>query len=208
MRTAIRRSPTSRATSRGRAVFVEESGWEIPASYGDDPAERAAIRDRVAIADITARAKVDIRGDLPDAWVVPANAVIGRLSRDQAIVLGEPGAESALLRTLEPLGGPATMVTDVTHLFAGFALVGPGLPALIELATSWDLSDLDPGAATAASMVEVRSLLVRRDLAIPALEVYVATELGGYAWEALSDLVAGLGGALVGWHALRAEGWR
>nr|MBA3363972.1 glycine cleavage system protein T [Actinomycetota bacterium] len=44
MRTAIRRSPAARLSARLGAVFVEESGWEIPASYGDDAAERAAIR--------------------------------------------------------------------------------------------------------------------------------------------------------------------
>ena len=43
-----------------------------PGSYGNDEKERAAIRDRVAIADITARAKVDVRGELPETLVAPA----------------------------------------------------------------------------------------------------------------------------------------
>jgi glycine cleavage system aminomethyltransferase T len=50
--------------------------------------------------------------------------------------------------------------------------------------------------------------MVRRDLSVPVLEVYVATELGRYVWGALSTMVAELGGAPVGWQALRAEGWR
>jgi hypothetical protein len=49
--------------------------------------------------------------------------------------------------------------------------------------------------------------MVRRDLPMPVLEIYVATEYARYAWEALSGVVAGLGGAPVGWQALRAEGW-
>jgi glycine cleavage system aminomethyltransferase T len=189
-------------------VFVEEAGWEIPASYGNDEGERTAIRDRVAIADITARAKVDARGELPETLPVPDDAIEARISRDWAVVLGAPDTEAALLRSLEPLRGPHTMLTDVTHLFAGMALVGPSLPELIERATSWDLSTLAPGEATGAPIAEVRALLVRRDLAVPVLEVYVATEFGRYAWETLSAMVAGLGGAPVGWQALRAEGWR
>ena len=208
MRAAVRRSPAASLSSRQGAVFVEEAGWEIPASYGDDEAERAAIRDRVAIADITARAKVDARGELPETVPVPGDAISARISRDWAVVLGAPDTAGALLRGLEPVEGPRTMLTDVTHLFAGVALVGPSLPELVERATSWDLSTLAPGEATGAPIVEVRGIMVRRDLALPILEVYVATEFGRYAWEALSAMVAGLGGAPVGWQALRAEGWR
>jgi hypothetical protein len=50
--------------------------------------------------------------------------------------------------------------------------------------------------------------VLRRDIAAVVLEVYVATELARYVWEALSGIVGGLGGAPVGWQALRAEGWR
>jgi glycine cleavage system aminomethyltransferase T len=206
--TAIRRSPAAQLSSRRGAVFVEEAGWEIPASYGNDAGERAAIRDRVAIADITARAKVDLRGGLPETLSVPGGAIGARISRDWAVVLGAPDAEAGLLSSLEPLAGPRTMVTDVTHLFAGVALAGPALPDLIERATSWDLSTLAPGEATGAPIAEVRALLVRRELPFPVLEVFVAMEFGRYVWETLSGIVSGLGGSPVGWQALRAEGWR
>jgi aminomethyltransferase len=208
VRAPIRRSPAARLSSRRGAVFVEEAGWEIPASYGDDAAERDAIRDGVAVADITARAKVDIRGDLPEEFFVPAGAIVARISREWAVILGEPDTEADLMRAIEPLAGPRTMVTDVTHLFSGFALVGPRLPEVIERATSWDLATLARGEATGAPIVEVRALVVRRDIAAVVLEVYVATELARYVWETLSDIVGGLGGAAVGWQALRAEGWR
>jgi glycine cleavage system aminomethyltransferase T len=204
----IRRSPAARLSSRRGAVFVEEAGWEIPASYGDDAAERAAIRDGVGIADITARAKVDVRGDLPEEIFVPADAIVARISREWAVVLGEPNAEADLLRPVERLAGPRTMVTDVTHLFSGFALVGPRVPDVIERATSWDAAALGRGEATGAPIADVRALMVRRDMAAVVLEVYVATELARYVWEALSEVVDGLGGAPVGWQALRAEGWR
>jgi glycine cleavage system aminomethyltransferase T len=188
-------------------VFVEEAGWEIPASFGDDAAERAAIRDHVAIADVTARAKVDLRGGLPEAIRLPAATVIARISAEWAVVFGGPDAETRLIGALEPLAGPRAMVTDVTHLFAGFALAGPDLPAVLERTTSWDPSTLAPGEATGAPIAEVRALMVRRDLSVPVLEVYVPTEFARYVWEALSGVVSELGGAPVGWQALRAEGW-
>lgn len=208
MRSAIRRSPAARLSSRLGAVFVEEAGWEIPGSFGDEAAERTAIRDRVAIADVTARAKLDLRGDLPDVLSLSADTIAARISPEWAVVLGVPDAEATLVRATASLAGPRTMVTDVTHLYAGLALAGPGIPEVVERTTSWDLATLAPGEATGAPIVEVPALLVRRDLAVPVLEVYVTAEYGRYAWETLSALVAGLGGAPVGWHALRAEGWR
>lgn len=208
MSTAIRRSPAARLASRRGAVFVEEAGWEIPASYGDDAGERAAIRDRVAIADVTARAKVDVRGRLPETLPSPADTVLARISAEWVVLLGAPNAEGRLIRAVEPVAGAGAMVTDVTHLFAGVALAGPAIPELVERATSWDLSTLPPGAATGAPIAEVRALLVRRDLPVPVLEVFVAMEFGRYAWETLSSIVTSLGGRPAGWQALRAEGWR
>ena len=102
VRTAIRRSPAARLSSRRGAVFVEEAGWEIPASYGDDEAERAAIRDRVAIADVTARAKVDVRGRIPEALPSPADTVLARISAEWVVVFGGPDAEARLIRAIEP----------------------------------------------------------------------------------------------------------
>jgi glycine cleavage system aminomethyltransferase T len=207
MRSAIRRSPAARLSALRGAVFVEEAGWEIPASYGDDAAERAAIRDRVAIADVTARAKVDVRGRLPQAFPLPAATLVARISTEWAMVFGGPDAETRLLGAIEPVAGPGAMVTDVTHLFAGFALAGPELLAVLERTTSWDPTTLAPGEATGAPIAEVRALMVRRDLDVPVLEVYVATEFARYVWETLSGVVTGLGGAPVGWQALRVEGW-
>jgi glycine cleavage system aminomethyltransferase T len=208
MSTAIRRSPAARLSSRGGAVFVEEAGWEIPASYGNDAEERAAIRDRVAIADVTARAKVDIRGRIPETLPSPADTVLARISAEWVVLLGAPDAERRLIGAIEPVVAPGAMVTDVTHLFAGVALAGPALPELVERATSWDLSTLPLGAATGAPIAEVRALLVRREFPFPVLEVFVAMEFGRYVWETLSGIVSGLGGGPAGWQALRAEGWR
>ena len=77
------------------------------------------------------------------------------------------------------------MVTDATHLFAGYALCGPALPELLARTSGWNPATLAPGAATGAPIADVRAIVVRRDLEVPVLEVYVATELARYVWETL-----------------------
>ena len=208
MRAAVRRSPAARLASRRGAVFVEESGWELPATYGDDASERAVIRDRVAIADVTARAKVDVRGSVPGTLPLPEDAVHARISDAWTLVFGPPDAETGLLDAISAATGPGVMVTDATLLYAGFALLGPDVPRVLERVTPWDPATLAPGEATAAPIVDVPAVIVRRDLPIRVVEAYVATEHARYAWESLSGVVGALRGQPVGWQALRAEGWR
>jgi glycine cleavage system aminomethyltransferase T len=208
VRTAIRRSAVARLSFRRGAVFVEEAGWELPASYGDDPAERVVIRDRVALADVTARAKIDVRGRVPGSLGLPEGAVPAPISPTWTLVFGPPDAEGALLDAIVAATGSGATVTDVTHGYAGFALVGPDVPRVLERATSWDPSTLAPGGAAAAPIVEVPAVIVRRDLPVSVVEAYLGVEYARYAWEELSRLVGALGGQPVGWQALRAEGWR
>jgi glycine cleavage system aminomethyltransferase T len=209
VRAAIRRSPVARLASRRGAVFVDEAGWEVPASFGDDAAERSAIRERVAIADVTARAKVDVRGAVPLALPVPADVTLARISPGWALLLAGPNEEQSVLEALAPVAAtPDVMVTDATHLHAGFALVGPDVSRVLERVTPWDHSALGPGQAQAAPIVEVPAVVVRGAAAPSAVEIYVPVEYGRYAWQQLVETVASVGGAPVGWQALRAEGWR
>jgi sarcosine oxidase gamma subunit len=108
---------------------------------------------------------------------------------------------------MDSAAGSGAMVTDATHLFAGFAVAGPALPEVLARLTSWDAATLKPGSATGAPIADVRAVLVRRDLDVAVLEAYVATEFARYAWEAVLDAVRRSGGAPVGWNALRARGW-
>ena len=176
-------------------------------SYGDDDAERAAIHEAVAVADVTPRGKVDVRGDVGPAIASAGDELVARISPDWALVLTAPGGEEIVRPKLESSAGPQAMVTDATHLFAGYALCGPLLPQLLARTTGWDPATLGPGAATGAPIVDVRSVIVRRDLEVPVLEVYVATELARYVWESLHEVAASIGGRAAGWRALRAEGW-
>ena len=208
MSAPVRRSPLAREHAELGASFEIEAGWEIPAGYGDEAAERAALHDGLGLADITARAKVDVRGDLEAPIAAAGDALVARVGPDWALVLGEPGAEEAVLPNLESAAGPGAMVTDVTHLFGGLALGGPRLGDALARLTSWDPSTLPPGAATGAPIGDVRAIVVRRELPFALLEIYVATEYSCFAWETLLDVVSRLDGQPVGWRSLRAQGWR
>ncbi len=144
VRAAVRRSPTGRLVGDLHATLVEEAGWELAASFGDAAEERWLLRDRCALADITPRAKVDVRGDLEPVLGASLGGHVARIASGWALVVGGPGEESSIVSAAEAVAGPRTMVTDVTHLFAGFALAGPGLDAVLARTSSWDPSSLEP----------------------------------------------------------------
>lgn len=203
----LRRSPVSRLHEQLGAVWDVEAGWQLPASYGDEDAESASLRSSVAICDVTARGKIDLRGDIGSALDAAGTELVARIAPQWAMVLTQPGGEDVVVPKLEASAGPRAMVTDATHLFAGYALCGPQLPDLIARTSAWNPATLEPGTATGASIADVRAAIVRRDLEMPVLEVFVATELARYVWETLAGVVSRLDGRPVGWRALRREGW-
>ncbi len=189
------------------ATVDTEAGWELVGDYGDEGGERAMLATAVAVVDVTARAKVDVRGELDGALPAAGDAITARIARDWALVLGEPGGEEVLLPKMEQAAGDGSMVTDATHLFAGFALAGPRLHDALVRLTSWDPASLPAGAATGAPIADVRAVVVRRDLDLDVLEVFVAAEFARYAWETILDAAERVGGGPAGWRALRAGGW-
>ena len=207
MNEPIRRSPLSRMHGDLGAVLEDEAGWELVASYGDEADERARVRDGIGLVDVTARGKVDVRGSLDGVLSAGGDVLTARIADDWALVLAEPGGEEVLVPKLASAAGTGAMVTDVTHLFVGFALAGPALSDVLARLTSWDPASLAAGEATGAPIADVRAVVARRDLEAPVLEAYVAAEFARYAWETVLDAVRRTGGGPVGWRALRAEGW-
>jgi len=203
----IRRSPLARWHADLGGVPDREAGWELVAHYGDEAAERATLRDGVGLADVTARGKIDVRGSLDGALSGAGDVLAARIADDWALLLSEPGGEEVLVPKLASAAEPGAMVTDATHLFVGFALAGPDLQEALVRLTSWDPASLAEGEAAGAPLGDVRAVVVRRDLPLPVLEAYIATEFARYAWETVLDAVRRAGGSPVGWRALRAGGW-
>ena len=51
------------------ATFMEQSGWDVPAHYGDAAAENLAVRRGVGIMDLSQRGKIRITGDDRVTWL-------------------------------------------------------------------------------------------------------------------------------------------
>jgi glycine cleavage system aminomethyltransferase T len=202
------RSPLASIHAGLGADVVIERGAEVVRSYGDPDRERAAIADGIGVADITVRAKIDIRGDVDRALSpIPAD-VVARIAGDWALLFSPPGSMTERVASMQAAAGTSAMVTDVTHLYAGFALAGPSLPDALARLTGWDPSTLDAGTATGAPIADVRAIVVRREASVPLLEVWVAMEFARYVWRSVLQVVERLGGEPVGWEALREKGWR
>jgi len=198
----VRRSPLSGAHRALGAAFDLEAGWEIVAGYTD---ELPLATSTVSVAEITPRAKVDVRGSTGALGVEDAFAAA--IASDWTLVFGPPGAEERLLPAVASTGSGA-LITDATHLYAGFALIGPASDEALSQLTAFDAATLPPGGSAGTSFLDVPAVLVRRDLGLPVIEAYVGSEFAGFAWSEVLETVIGLGGGPAGWRALRNAGWR
>ncbi|MGZ5295359.1 MAG: hypothetical protein ACXWYT_00395 [Actinomycetota bacterium] len=208
MRIPVLRSPLMSLHRVNGAMTQVEGGAEVVRSYGDTDAERVNLTDAVGVADISVRGKIDLRGRIDGLFEPGADDVVARIAEDWTLVFAPPGPVTERVTSMASRAGHGAMVTDVTHLYAGFALAGPALPEVVARLTSWDPATLEPGDATGAPIAAVRAIVVRRQTSLPILEISVAMEFARYAWRSISDVVERLGGGPVGWDALHEQGWR
>lgn len=202
------RSPLASIHAGSGADVMIEGGAEAVRSYGDPERERASVAEGIGLADITVRAKIDVRGDVDRALSQMPADVLARIAGDWTLLFSPPGSVKERVASMQASAGTSTMVTDVTHLYAGFALAGPSLPDALARLTSWDPSTLDAGAATGAPIADVRAIVMRREASVPLMEIWVAMEFARYAWRSIQVVVERLGGATIGWDALHEKGWR
>lgn len=201
------RSPLAAAHRRLGAEVAVEADAEIVRSYADPERERAVVEGSAGVADVTVRAKIDVRGDVGRAAATSGARVVARIAEDWAVLLGPPGPVVDDVAAMRAALGGSTLVTDATHLYAGFALAGPMLDEALARLTGWDPATLEPGGATAAPVADVRAILLRRGDVGGVLEMYPSMEFARYLWDEVVAVVERLGGAPVGWDALRAQGW-
>ena len=203
----VMRTPAHRLHAAAGARFERRDGWEIPVAYAPVETERAAIRDGLAIADVTPRGKVDIRGPVDEILGrLPAaeGAQPARLSAAWALLLTPPGTIGRWLPLAEQAAGESGMATDATSIYAGIALLGPRASELLARLTAANLSGLGKGKATGLQLARIPAVLVVGE---HATEIYAGAEYGRYLWRTVATLTKQLGGRAVGWNALAAEGW-
>jgi sarcosine oxidase subunit alpha len=86
--------------------------------------------------------------------------------------------------------GPTAVAKDVTFAYAGFALVGPRLEEYLRRLMHLDVrpAAFPPGSCAETAFCGVEALLVRPAIGpFPALQVFVAWDLGEYVWERMLD---------------------
>jgi glycine cleavage system aminomethyltransferase T len=210
-RAAVMRSPINDRHHKQGATLSLEDGWEVPRHYQDTERERVAIREGLAIADITARGKIDIRGNVDSALTSLPQAraaALARVSRSWALVLTPSAGLVDGLRLMAGSASRDTMVTDATSIYAGFALLGPRVPELLTRLITTNPSALQPGSCLATQLLRIPAILLRRDLPLMVVETYLPSEYANYAWDAIFNAAHSLGAEPAGLDALRAEGWR
>jgi glycine cleavage system aminomethyltransferase T len=221
------KTPAMRSAAHRRhvdlgATFELRGAWEVPASYGSEPAESEAIRNGLAIADISARGKLHLSGSV-DALLsrmaggevqpmrtaaIMSGGSVARVARDLALALFEPSAEIDALAAIEGELTPDAMATNVTSAISAFLVAGPKLDELFARSMTVNVEQIQPGRCLAVRWAQIPAILVVSTPATPLVEMYIGSEYGRYAWRTLLELSHRLGGIPVGWRSLESAGWR
>jgi len=214
----VMRSSVHRKHADLGATFERRGAWLVPALYGSLDEEIAAVRTTLGFADVSARGKLQLSGAVDDhvrflagatleplhTAPVTSRGLLARIARDWGLALLEPSAERDVMLALAERETDHALATDVTCALSGFLIAGPLLAGFLARTVHENLSGVLPGRCAAASWARIPAVLVMKDLASPAVEIYVSSDHGRYAWEVLQRL----GGTPIGWRALEQWGWR
>jgi sarcosine oxidase subunit alpha len=207
-RTPVARTPLHHWHPAHAAHFAERDGWQVVTAYSAVEREVVAARAGLGLADISAWAKISLRGPGVPKLVEaldpqgPARRPLGvsaladvpalacRLTEDHLILLG-----SAISLTLGPrldrlLQDPAILRTDGTSAWAGFAVMGTSLDDFLRRLTHLDVraSRFPVGSCAETSLAGVEALLVRSaETSLPSMRVYVGWDFGEYVWERMME---------------------
>jgi heterotetrameric sarcosine oxidase gamma subunit len=196
-RPPVARTPLHHWHAAHGARFTDRDGWQVVAAYGGAEREAEAPRAGLALADVSAFAKVSLRGPGVSALVerlAPAlagTALACRLTQDHVLVLSNGSQLSTISYQPDRAGdGGRVIRTDVTSAYAGFAVVGPLWEELLRKLTHLDLrpASFPVNSCAETALAGVEALLVRTgELSVPSVRVYVAWDLAGYVWERLIE---------------------
>jgi glycine cleavage system aminomethyltransferase T len=215
--TAVARTPLHDWHAAAGACFADLDGWQVPAAYAGAERETAAAAAGLALADVSAFAKVSLLARDASAFnrILPAdspasrpggvallaaeNPVLAcRLTADHLLLLAAaPGltfqAEGLTLRasrgSLEAGTDQASLIVrDVTCSYAGFCLLGPRPAEVLHHLTPLDISPA--GSCAETSLAGVHALLVHPPAGSPppSVRVYVAWDLAEYVWERIVEI--------------------
>jgi sarcosine oxidase subunit alpha len=193
--TPVARTPLHHWHQAHGARFVDRDGWQVVAAYSGAGPEAAAARAGLGLADVSAFAKVSVRGPavrtaLPfqrGGLFISDKSWLGCcLTDDHVLMLASTTVAPVMSQGLaDSQTRPGSLGTDVASTYAGFELVGPALEDVFRRLTHHDIRPPagSPGFCAETALAGVEALLVRHDRgSLPALRVYVAWDLGEYVW--------------------------
>jgi heterotetrameric sarcosine oxidase gamma subunit len=191
------------------ARFTDSPEWRLPLVYSSVEAEVTVARSGLALADLSAFAKISLLGGGVPALAgalapnSPATKPRGvavleahgpvlacRLTHDHLLLLDAATAATGLQERLARLPPQSQVVqVDASPTYAGFLLAGPRVEEMLSGLTALDLgASLPVGACAETAVVGVHGLLVRApELSVPSVRVYVGWDLAEYVWERLLD---------------------
>jgi aminomethyltransferase len=209
------------------ARMADWPGWQVPLGYSSVEQELAAVRAGCGLADVSATAKLSVRGTgvpalartlcgggtaarVRDVTLLrDGSALACRLTEHHLLLLGAHTDLTALRRCLDGLPREASLLEhDVTCAYAGVTVVGPAVAALLRRLVTLDLaSTLPEGSCAETGLAGVPALLVRpTGVSLLAISIYVGWDVGEFVWETLRHMGQPFGLAPVGWETLRAVG--
>jgi glycine cleavage system aminomethyltransferase T len=207
--TPTARTPLHHWHAAHGARFADRDGWQVVAAYSTPEGEAAAARRGLAIADVSAFAKVSLSGaglsaaadyllgagraDQPNtaaSLLLCGPGLACRLTTDHLLLLPSTTNAAPLAEALVHLRhDQALLQTDVTSAQAGLWVVGPHTDALLSRLTHLDVPSLPSSHACAETdLAGVHGLLVRStELVVPSVRLYVSWDLGEFVWERLLE---------------------
>jgi glycine cleavage system aminomethyltransferase T len=220
---AASRTPADRCHRGEGAMLVECGGWHVPLHYSNAVREEAALRAGIALADLSACAKVGFQGRgvgdaiaalgaRPElqprevAWLDTARTGLAcRLTCDSLLVLATATDDQAVkLRLAAVPDSPMLFQHDVTSAYAAFGLLGSRIESVLQRLSSAHVapSAFRPGTCMETNFAGVHAVLIRPDrMAVPFVWICVAWDVGEYVWQTLRDSDAGL-------EPVGMEAWR
>jgi glycine cleavage system T protein (aminomethyltransferase) len=227
----MKQLPLHEEHAKRGAVFLEQSGWEVPAHYGDPSAGYSAVRNAVGIMDLSSRGKIRVTGEDRVKWLqsIISNDILP-LTPGQGIYstfLTHKGKIIAYFRVyqlgdalmLEDIGetGDTTFATLRKFLLFGtkakmdncgetwglLLISGPKALELIRSTFGTDLSSLKPLAFEKLEIDGHPALLIRSE-ETGETDIEILIPSGGLrsAWERLWTAGDSMGLQPFGTHAL------
>jgi glycine cleavage system aminomethyltransferase T len=211
----LARTPLYHWHERNGARLGEWEGWQVAEVYTEVDKEVTAAKRTVAIADISAFAKISLLGvspggtgggtgvspvftfDQPDtgptqphgvaASTADPSILVCRLKEDQLLLMALTTNRAGLEKLLAT-ASPGVIQHDVTSAYAGLWLIGPEADAVLRRLTHHNIAAMAAGSCAETGLVGVPAFLIRPPkLSIPSMQVLFAWDVAEFVWEAVVE---------------------